>query len=237
MEEHGTWLHFLYSLGILPESIPEMVPVTFFIVLVLGLTAIISSRALVTRNPGKMQIVLEMIVGGLNNFVTGIVGEKVAKTATPIIGTIFIFIFSLNAFGVIPGFISPTANINTTVALAIFAFIIVQYYGIKTQGLKYFNHFLGDPLWLAPLMLPIHIIGELAKPLSLSIRLFGNIYGEETVIMVLMLIVTSTMGNLLIPIQAPITLFSIFTSTIQAFVFSMLFSIYISIAIASHDEH
>ena len=236
MEEHGTWLHFLYTCGLLPKWLPEMAVVTVFIVILLALTAIISSRKLVKRNPGRFQTLLELIVGGLDNFVTGIVGKETAKTATPIVGTIFIFIFCLNVFGVIPGFVSPTANINTTVSLALFAIILVQYYGIKANGWKYLMHFLGEPLWLSPLMLPIHIIGELAKPLSLAIRLFGNIYGEDMVVSVLILIVTSVMGNFLFPIQFPMTLFSIFTSTVQAFVFSMLFSIYISIAIGEHES-
>ncbi len=235
MEEHGTWLHFMYKF--VPEWVPEPVIVTYFIVLVLAVTAICATRKLDRKNPSRFQTVLEMIVGGLAAFVENIVGKEAARTAVPIIGTIFIFIFSLNLFGIIPGFVSPTANINTTVALALFAFLTVQVYGVRKSGLAYFKHFLGEPIWLAPLMLPIHIIGEIAKPLSLAIRLFGNIYGEEMVISVLILIVTSVMGYCLIPIQFPITLFSVFTSAVQAFVFSMLFSVYIAMAIAGHEEH
>ena len=234
MEEHGTWLHFLYKF--VPDWVPEPVIVTYFIVLLLAVTAVCATRKLSLRTPSRFQTVIEMIVGGLAAFVENIVGKEAARTAAPIIGTVFIFIFSMNVFGVIPGFVSPTANINTTVALALFAFITVQVYGFRKSGFGYLKHFLGDPLWLAPLMLPIHIIGELAKPLSLAIRLFGNIYGEEMVISVLILIVTSVMGSCLIPIQFPITLFSIFTSVVQAFVFSMLFSVYIAMAIAGHEE-
>lgn len=216
---------------------PEMVPVTWLVILILCITAVLSTRRLSVRNPGRWQSFLEFVVVSLDNFVRGIVGNE-AKTLTPIIGTTFIFIFSLSLFGLVPGFMSPTANTNTTVALALLAFILVQYFAISRNGfVNYFKHFLGEPIWLAPLMLPLHIIGELARPLSLSIRLFGNIFGEETVIAVLILIVTSIMGNILLPMQFPMMLFAIFGGFVQSLVFSMLVSIYIAVALMGHEEH
>lgn len=237
MQEQGTWLHLLYSWKLLPEWLPEMSAVTYLVVAILAVGVIIASRKLKTRNPGRFQAFLEFVVTTLDGFTSNIVGKEMSKTLTPIIGTIFIFIFSLNVFGIIPGFVSPTANINTTVALALFAFFMVQYFGIRTQGIKYFKHFWGDPWWLGPLMLPIHIIGELARPLSLSIRLFGNIFGEDMVVAVLILIVTKILGNFLVPLQFPMLLFAIFTSFIQALVFSMLVCIYIAVAVEGHEEH
>jgi len=237
MEEHGTWLHFLYYYHILPHWMPEMVPETLVVVVVLSVAAILASRKLRTRNPSRFQASLEFCVTALEGFVRGIVGEE-GRSLTPLIGTLFIFILCLNLLGLIPGFTSPTANINTTAALALFAFVMVQYYGMRKQGLvNYAKHFLGEPIWLAPLMLPIHIIGELARPLSLSIRLFGNIFGEDMVIAILILIVTSILGNALLPLQFPMMLFGIFTSFVQALVFSMLVSIYIAVAIADHGGH
>ena len=235
--EHTTWLHFLYVKHILPEWLPEMVPVTWLVIIILSVTVIVGSRSLRLRNPSRFQAFLEFCVSSLDGFVRSIVGEH-AKSLTPVIGTFFLFILTLNLFGLIPGFVSPTKDINTTVTLALFAFLLVQYYGIRIQGPKnYIKHFFGDPIWLAPIMLPIHIIGELAKPLSLSIRLFGNIFGEETVIAILVLIVTSVLGNMLIPLQFPMMLFAIFGSLIQALVFSMLVSIYIAVAIGGLEEH
>jgi F-type H+-transporting ATPase subunit a len=179
---------------------------------------------------------MEFIVSSLDGFVHNIVGKE-SKTLTPIIGSFFIFILCMNLFGLIPGFLSPTANINTTIALALIAFVVVQYYAISRLGpLGYLKHFLGEPIWLAPLMLPIHIIGELAKPLSLAIRLFGNIFGEDMVIAILAFIVLSTLGNVLIPMQSGMMLFGIFTGFVQALVFSMLVSIYIAVAIGDHGE-
>lgn len=235
MEEHGTWLHWLYSKKILPDWLPEMVPVTWLVIIILSVAVIIASRRLKTRTPSRFQAFLEFCVTSLDGFVRNIVGDE-AKTLTPIIGTTFIFILALNLFGLIPGFISPTANINTTVALALSAFLIVQYYGVRKLGWKYVMHFLGEPLWLAPLMLPIHIIGEIARPLSLSIRLFGNMFGEDMVIVILVTIVIKILGNMLIPLQFPMMLFAIFTSFVQALVFSMLLGIYIAVAVGGHEE-
>ena len=240
MHEQGTWLHWLYSRHLLSEHIPEMVPETLLVVILMCLFAIFASRKLRLRNPSRFQAFLEFIVSTLDNFVRGIVGNE-ARSLTPVIGTIFIFILSLNLLGLIPGFTSPTANINTTVALALSAFAIVQFYGFKNKGLGYLKHFLGEPIWLAPLMLPIHVIGELARPLSLSVRLFGNIFGEDMVIVILITIVMSLItapwpAYILLPAQFPMMLFAIFTSFVQALVFSMLVSIYIAVAIAGHEE-
>ncbi|MCL5104734.1 MAG: F0F1 ATP synthase subunit A [Armatimonadetes bacterium] len=235
--EHPTWLHFLYAKHILPEWMPEIVPVTWLVIIILCATAILASRKLKARNPGPFQAFLELVVVSLDGFVRNIVGDE-ARTLTPIIGTTFIFILSLNLFGLIPGFVAPTSNPNTTVALALMAFCFVQYMAISRVGfINYLKHFMGEPIWLAPLMLPLHIVGELARPLSLSIRLFGNIFGEETVIAVFVLIVTSVLGNFLVPLQFPMMLFAIFGGFVQALVFSMLTSIYVAVAVAGHEDH
>ncbi|MHB9038295.1 MAG: F0F1 ATP synthase subunit A [Armatimonadota bacterium] len=227
----------MFAYKLLPSWIPEMVVITWFVAAVLCITAILASRKLSVRNPSKFQSALEFIVVSLDGFVRNIVGDE-AKTLTPIIGTIFIVILSLSLIGLVPGFMSPTASTNTTVSLALLAFLLVQYYAISRNGIiNYFKHFLGEPIWLAPLMLPLHVIGELARPLSLSIRLFGNIFGEETVIAVFVLIVTSVLGNFLLPLQFPMMLFAIFGGFIQSLVFSMLVCIYIAVALQGHEEH
>lgn len=239
MEEPKTWLHILVAKHILPEWMPEMVPVTWLVILILCATVIVMRSKLTLRNPSRFQAFMEFCVVALQGFVRNIVGDREAKALTPIIGTFFIFILSLNLIGLIPGLISPTANTNTTVALALFAFVFVQYVAISRNGLwNYTKHFLGEPLWLAPLMFPLHIIGELARPLSLSVRLFGNIFGEDLVIVVLMMIGAAVLKSFYwLPIQFPMMLFAIFTSFVQALVFSMLVGIYISVALAGHEEH
>ena len=240
MQEQPTWLHFLYTKHILPHWMPEMVPVTWLVILILCGTVIAMRSKLKVRNPGKFQAFLEWCVVALDGFVRNIVGERESKTLTPLIGTLFIYILAMNLFGLVPGFKSPTSDTNTTGALAILAFLLVQTIAISRLGFwNYFKHFLGEPIWLFPLMFPIHVIGELARPLSLAIRLFGNIFGEDLVILVLMGIGAAVLGKFywLFPVQFPMMLFAIFTSFVQALVFSMLTGIYIAVALAGHEEH
>ena len=242
MEEPKTWLHFLIAKHLLPEWMPEMVPVTWLVILILCTTVIIMSKRLKLRNPSRFQAFIEFCVVALQGFVRNIVGEREARVLTPIIGTFFIFILSLNLFGLIPGFISPTANTATTVALAVFAFFFVQFVAISRNGIvNYLKHFAGDIWWLWWLMIPLHLIGEIARPLSLSIRLFGNIFGEDLVILVLMAIGATVLKAVpyyyMVPLQFPMMVFAIFTSFVQALVFSMLVGIYISVAVAGHEEH
>ncbi|MGI6294772.1 MAG: F0F1 ATP synthase subunit A [Armatimonadota bacterium] len=237
MEEPRSWLHFLVAKHILPDWMPEMVPVTWLVILILCATVIIMRSRLKLRNPGRFQLFIEFCVVALQGFVRNIVGDREARSLAPVIGTFFIYIFALNLFGLIPGFMAPTANTNTTIALALFAFVYVQYVSISRVGLvNYIKHFLGEPLWLAPLMLPLHLIGELARPVSLSIRLFGNIFGEDLVILVLITVGATVLKSMFwVPIQFPMMLFAIFTGFVQALVFSMLVAIYITVGITTHD--
>jgi F-type H+-transporting ATPase subunit a len=140
----------------------------------------------------------------------------------PLIGSLALFILGCNLLGLIPGFHSPTNNLNTTVACALVVFFSTHIIGIREQGaLRYLKHFVGPVWWLAPMMVPVEIIGQLARPVSLSVRLFGNIFGEDTVLLILLALVP-----LLIPL--PMMVLAIFTSCVQAFVFVMLSMIYIA---------
>jgi len=234
--EHGTWLHFLYSYHILPNWIPEAVPVTWIVIIILAVLSYLATRNM-QRTPVGLQNAIEWVYTALDGFTRNIIGER-SRKYTPVIGTMFLFILALNLFGVIPGFISPTANINTTAAFALFAFCFVQYSAVREVGLKsYAKHFAGDVPALAPLMIVLHLIGELARPLSLSIRLFGNIFGEDLIIAIIILITTKVLGYFLLPIQFPMILFAVFTSFVQALVFSMLVATYIASAVEGHEAH
>ncbi|MDY7039188.1 MAG: F0F1 ATP synthase subunit A, partial [Thermodesulfobacteriota bacterium] len=124
--------------------------------------------------PKKGQNFLEIILEGLENFMVDITGPE-GRAFFPFIATIFLYIFISNLIGLVPGFFSPTANINTTLSMAICTFILTHIIGIKFHGVKYIKHFLG-PVWaLAPLMFVIEGIGHLARVMSLTVRLFGNI--------------------------------------------------------------
>lgn len=207
----------------------------------LAMAFLIILGALGTRNlqkvPGKLQNLLEMLVGGLESFYIGILGPG-GERHVPFLVTTFLFILTMNLMGLIPGFKPATATLNMTIALALVAITYVQIQGIREHGLwGYIRHFMGEPLWLAPLMLPLHIIGELAKPLSLSIRLFGNIFGEETVILQIALLGPLVLfGSKVLPLQFPIVVFGVFTSVVQALVFTVLTSAYILIITSGHEE-
>lgn len=198
--------------------------------------------------PGKMQMFLEMVVEGFYSFCRGILGSYGYEYA-PFIGTLFIFIFCNNIMGIIPLMGPPTAKYQTTVALAIMVFLYVQYQGIRKSGIvAYIDHFAGCPRdivgWCtAPLLMPIHIIGELAKPLSLSLRLYGNIMGEDILIGVFLMLGMS-LGSVILPSQIPVGIplhlpfyfLALITCTIQALVFTLLSAIYIMLMLP-HEEH
>ncbi|MFZ2417856.1 MAG: F0F1 ATP synthase subunit A, partial [Smithellaceae bacterium] len=142
------------------------------------------------------------------------------KKFFPLIATLGLFILTANLIGIIPGFESPTANINTNLAMALVVFFSTHVVGVITHGFKYVKQFLGPVWWLSPLMLPIELVSHLSRPLSLTFRLFGNIAGEDIVLLVVLLLVP-----LLVPL--PIMFLMIFTSIVQALVFVLLSMMYI----------
>lgn len=194
--------------------------------------------------PGSLQNFLEWVVEGLSSMVVSILGEG-GRKYVPFVGTLFIYIFCMNILGLIPGLFSSTSKLNTTLALAICVFLYVQFTGIRNFGLfGYIYHLAGSPKsvveWcLVPLNLPLHIIGELAKPLSLSLRLFGNIAGEDMLLAIFVILGVSIMSFMHLPIGLPLHLPFIFlallTSFVQALVFSLLATIYFSL-MSHHDE-
>ena len=169
--------------------------------------------------PTGAQNVFELIVGGLEDFMVEITGEE-GRAFFPYICSVFLFIMTCNLVGLIPGFFSPTANINTTLALALCTFLYTHYLGVKYHGAKYIKHFLGPIPALAPLFLPIEIIGHFARVLSLTLRLFGNIMGEDLVLAILLFLA----GMFLAPL--PMMFLAVFTSVVQAFVFTLLSMMY-----------
>lgn len=162
----------------------------------------------------------------------GIMGEKMAKDFFPIIVFLFLSIFCSNLTGLVPGFLPPTDNFNTTFALGIFVFIYYNWHGIKAQGLVgHLKHFMGPVIGLAPLMFIIELISHAVRPVSLGLRLKGNMEGDH-----LVLTIFSDLVPLLIPV--PFYALGIFVSFIQAFVFTLLTMVYISLACEVHDhEH
>jgi len=197
----------------------EHVMYTWFVMLVLILVALLASRA---RNiiPRGIQNMMEVVVSGVENLIDETMGHK-GKAYFPLIATFALFILVSNLIALVPGFYPPTANLNTNVALALTVFAMTHIVGFKEHGIGYLKHFMGPILALAPLIFIIEVIGHLARPLSLSLRLFGNMYGHEIVLMIFFLLVP-----FLLPI--PMMLMGVLVAFIQTFVFTLLAMIYIA---------
>jgi F-type H+-transporting ATPase subunit a len=181
--------------------------------------------ALITRRldlvPGKTQSILELVVDSFEKLVADTMGPK-GKKYFPFILTFAVFIFVANVFGLIPGLLPPTANLNTTLGLALIVFITTHVIGVKEHGLKYFKHFVGPVWWLAPLMIPIEIIGHCARPVSLSLRLFGNMMGHEQIVTVLLILMPAAY-----PLLALSTALGVLVVLIQSFIFALLSMMYL----------
>jgi len=208
--------------------IPDYVVMVVIVFALLAVVFTLASRKL-TLVPSKRQSVLEMIFTLFEGLVTDTVGPE-GRKYLPVIGTVGLFIFSANMIGLVPGFMSPTSRLNVTVGCALVVFFYYHAQGVRAQGLKYFKHFLGPIPALAPLMIPIEIISHFSRPVSLSMRLFGNIFAEE-----LLIVIMASIIPFLLPL--PFMAVAIFTSIIQAFVFVLLACIYIAGAVAHEEDH
>jgi len=207
---------------LLPEihGIPEHVTYTWLAMAIIIGLSLAARFSLKKTAPTGVQNLLEVIVGGLNDFIQDIMGPEGRHYLT-LIGSLFLFILVCNLQGLVPGFDSPTANINTTLALALVAFSATHYIGLKRHGIGYIKHFMG-PMWgLAPLMLPIELISHFARVMSLTFRLFGNMVAKHKLLLVL---------ALLAPYFAPVPILGLglLVAFVQALVFTLLTMLYLS---------
>lgn len=200
-------------------EIGEHVLYTWFVMLLLIAVALLVKSSIRTV-PGGLQNFFEPIVAGIEGMIEETMGHH-GKAYFPLIATIAFFILTSNLIALIPGFYPPTANLNTNAAMALTVFAMTHIIGVKEHGLAYFKHFCGPVVWLAPLMVPIELIGHLARPLSLTLRLFGNMYGHEIVLMIFF-----TLVPILVPL--PMMLMGVMVAFIQTFVFMLLAMIYIA---------
>lgn len=188
--------------------------------------------------PAKMQTIFEILMLELEKFFSPFIGQH-AKTYLPLLVTVFLYILLMNLIGLLPLLHAPTSSMSTTLGLAVVVFFVVQIEGIRARGVKgYLSHFLGEPLWLAPLQFPLHILGEFIRPLSLSLRLFGNILAKEVLLTALLLFLSPlAFGILTIIMEVPILILGILFSIIQAVIFTALTAVYIAGAVTVHHEH
>ncbi len=226
---------------------------SFILIIVLAFFFINLSKKLSSRNPGKTQMAVELVFGGLYGMFQEIIGPS-ARRYTPFLGTLFIFILLNNLMGMLPlGHAATSSFATTTFALGLMTFFYVQFYALKLNGLGgYLHHMAGSPKtgmdWgFSLLLFPLHLLGELIKPISLALRLFGNIFGEDTLVATMVIlgyIVTQliagdsgVVGYLPgLPLQLPFYFLGLLSSTIQALVFTLLATVYIALWLP-HDDH
>jgi len=180
--------------------------------------------------PRGVQNVAEIYLSGVVAMGRDVIGEKLARHYLPLVATIGLFVFVANMIGIIPGFESPTANINVTLALALIVFVYYNFEGIRKNGvIAYFAHFMGPEKLLAPLMFPIEIVSHISRIVSLSFRLFGNIKGDDLFLAVMLM---------LAPVVAPLAPYALltFSGFLQAFIFMILTYVYLAGAVLLHEE-
>ncbi len=240
MEEHKFlvvgWLNdfikwILSSIGVTFDKGKDIIPAHLVMAFIATAIIIVLFKMAVKKPslvPSKVQAVIEMYYKFYRSMVEDFMGHE-GRKFIPALVTLGTFIAVSNLMGLFPELGSPTANLNVTAGCAIFVFLYYHYQGVKKHGLwGYFKTFMGPVWWLSWLFLPIEIVSHFSRPLSLSMRLFGNIFGEDLVI----IIIAS-----LVPFVAPVPVMAlaIFTSLLQAFIFVMLSTIYLAGAMAS--EH
>lgn len=209
--------------------IPDAAIMTLLLLLLLVVFFPMAARKYRREKPGGVQNFLEMIVDAIRSLIDDIIGPGASKKYLNIIGTFAIFIFAANLFGLFFFLQPPTGVLSTTVALALVSFVYFNWQGFREHGFGYLKHFMGPVLWLAPLFFIIEMIGNFARILSLSLRLFMNIYGEHTA--------TGIFAGLApIVVPWPLMALGLFTALLQSFIFVTLTSVYISLATA-HEEH
>ena len=219
-----------------PDVIPPHIVMTMLIVAVITVVCLIMKSRLSVDRPGKFQILLEDGVLAVRGLLREWIGPE-GDQYLPLIATFGLFILLANYSGLVPGLVAPTSNINVTVGCAITTWVFYHFQGLRKQGVvNYLKHFAvppGAPVWMAPLMLVIEVISHTSRLLSLSLRLFGNIFGEELVIVILGSIIP-----FIVPL--PMMFLGLITGGLQAFIFVLLSIIYLQAAVAvehEHDEH
>jgi F-type H+-transporting ATPase subunit a len=218
----------LMDLIINPEVVPHYVSYAFLASIILIAVSIII-RGSIKLVPKGTQNVFEVIVEAMLNLAEENIGHHWGRTFFPLIATIFMYILLCNFMGLVPGFASPTSNLNMTASMAVPVFFATHVYGIRVHKLGYIKHFLGPMRSLAALPLMIlmffvEVIGHLARPVTLSVRLFGNMIAKHIILIVL---------GILTPIIVPtaILILGVLVGLVQAFVFALLATLYLAGAV------
>jgi len=211
-----------------PEVIPHNLSYALLVSIILIVTALIV-RGSLRLVPRGLQNAVEMVIEGMYKLVDENIGHHWGSTLFPFICTIFIFILLGNFMGLMPGFTSPTSNVNTNAAMAVPVFLATHYFGFRAHGVKYINHFLGPirsiaALPLMILMFFVEFIGHIARPVTLTVRLFGNMIGKHIILIVLAIITPWIVPTVILSL-------GVLVSVVQAFVFALLSTLYLAGAV------
>jgi F-type H+-transporting ATPase subunit a len=214
--------------------IPDYLAMLLLLTIALTIFALIVRSRLSVEHPGRLQIIAEDYVNLFHSLLDDFVGPK-GRRYLPLIGSMFLLIWISNLAGLVPGLMAPTSNLNVTLGCAITVWVFYHVQGIREQGVvAYLKHFAvppGSPVIMAPLMLIIETISHFARVMSLTLRLFGNIFGEELVIIIL-----AGLVPFIVPL--PMMFLGLLTGTLQALIFVILTMVYLGAAVTveHHDE-
>jgi len=233
MEHHPfTWVSVIPGLSALPGHIATSILVTGALILF----AYLANRQLAAASDpavpdGSLTLrnIAEFLVEGVQGMAESVLGRE-GWRYVHLYGSFFLFILCANLVGLVPGFSPPTSNFNITLALGVLSFIAYNFYGFREQGVGYLKHFVGPIWWLGVLMVPLELIDNLVRPFSLSLRLFGNMTGDHVVLEIF-----TDLTKVIIPVIFYVL--GAFVSLVQAFVFTLLSMVYVSLATAHHEDH
>jgi F-type H+-transporting ATPase subunit a len=221
-------------LGPLGIHVPNYLVFCALIVLIVLALGLAIRAKLSVDNPGKLQVMLEDITTFILAQLDAAIGHGKGRRYLALCGGIFVFILIGNLMGQVPGLGAPTSNINVPFGCALTVWLYYHWQGIRTQGPgNYLLHFAfppGVPKMMAPLMLPIELISHFSRVLSLTLRLFGNIFGEHLVVLII-----ASIAPLIVPL--PIQMLGLIVGPLQAFIFMVLTGIYLSSAVAVDEHH
>jgi F-type H+-transporting ATPase subunit a len=215
-----------------PDNAVPWPTVMFVLAALIALLIILllKPRKLSVEEPSYGQLTLENGLLAIRDLLVDNVGPH-GRKYLPVVGTFGILILVSNLMGLVPGLMAPTASTNVTFALGLSSFVYYNAIGIRENGLGgHLRHFAGPVLWLAPLMFPIELISNLVRPMSLGVRLFGNLFGDEQILGTISGLVQWVVPVLIMPL-------SVFVAFMQTFIFVLLSILYISEVSHHHEEH
>ncbi len=224
MGNHGVWSTPIGDINI------KTIVMTWVVMILVALFTVIATRGMKANKPSKLQVTIEEVFMFLRGLVYENIDYKKGAGLICFIFTLFLFLLFSNLWGLIPTMMSPTADLNTTLGMALVVFLMVQVIGLRYKKGKYFKHYI-EPM---PFFLPLTLVEELSKPITLSFRIYGNIYAGEVLIAVLLglfSVAAAFMGGFLASVVW--LAFSIFVGCIQAFIFTMLTIAYTSQQVSS----